>query len=602
MTRAAVACCACVGAGLAFATEPVDEPLWGDTHVHTSYSQDAFLYGNLSADPETAYRFARGMPVLHPVTQARVRLRRPLDFLVVSDHAEVLGVAQSISRGDPRMLELPAGRTIFELIKAGKFSEALRTIRGIIRSSDATTRASLNAPAVQADNWAHIAKVADAYNDPGRFTTFIGWEWTANSGGANLHRVIISTATAQVAQTFRPFSAVDSTAPEDLWAFLDATSRATHAQFIAIPHNSNVSRGKMFDTVDSNGRALTQEYARIRARWEPLVEVTQTKGTSETHGLLSPNDEFATFEFFPTLLSGTEPATITPGDYVRGALLRGLQLERTLGANPFKLGMLGSTDTHIALSSEDDADFHGKLGADALPKDKSKPLADGALYTGWDLSASGRAAVWAKRNTREEIMAAFQRREVYGTTGPRITLRFFGGFTFSKSDAQAKNFAEIGHRKGVPMGADLTQAPAGRAPSFLIRAVKDPDAANLDRVQVVKGWLDASGNSHEKVFDVAWSGDRKPDAAGNLPEVGNTVDVRTCRYLDTIGAAQLAVVWTDPEFDARYRAFYYVRVLQIPTARHSLYDAIALGIDPAATGHPATIQERAYSSPIWYTP
>lgn len=602
MMRAAVLLCVGLCSGVTSASESAIEPLWGDTHVHTNYSQDSFLFGNLSAGPDTAYRFARGLPVLHPVTGARVQLRRPLDFLVVSDHAEVLGIARSIAAGDPRLLGAPAGRQIFELITAAKLSDALKLIRSIIRSEDETVRSSLNTPAVEADNWSEIVAAADSYYDPGRFTTLVGWEWTSSPGGANLHRVIISTVSADVAKTFRPFSSIDSTAPEDLWAWLEATERTTQAEFIAIPHNSNVSRGRMFDTVDSNGHALTQAYARIRARWEPLVEVTQIKGTSETHTLLSPNDEFATFEFFPALLSGLEPPTITAGDYVRGALLRGLELERKLGTNPFKLGMIGSTDTHIAISSEDDAEFHGKVAADALPKDKHKPLSEGVIYTGWDMSASGRAAVWATANTRDAIMAAFKRREVYGTTGPRIILRFFGGFGFSKGDASSKNIAAVGHRKGVPMGADLTQAPEGKAPTFLIQAVRDPMAANLDRVQVIKGWLDRGGQSHEKVYNVAWSGHRSIGENDELPAVGITVDLKTARFFNSIGATELVTVWVDPEFDPRCRAFYYVRVLQIPTPRNSLYDAIALGVDPADTGHPATIQERAYSSPIWYMP
>jgi hypothetical protein len=330
------------------------------------------------------------------------------------------------------------------------------------------------------------------------------------------------------------------------------------------------------------------------------MEITQVKGTSETMPELSPNDEFADFEIHRRLLIGgvAEP---NAADYARTALLRGLALEAVTGVNPYRLGFIGSTDTHTGLSSAEEDDFWGKTVRDTTPQERLDFPRDN-LFPTWEMSASGRAAVWAEENTREAIFAAFQRREVYATSGTRIMLRMFGGFGFDAADADAADIAATGYARGVPMGADLAAAPSGRAPAFLIQAVKDPMGANLDRVQVIKGWLDSAGEQHEQVFDVAWSGDRAPGADGRLPPVGNTVDETTALYTNDIGAAQLVTVWEDPEFDPAQRAFYYVRVLEIPTPRHSLYDAVALGVGAEATGMPATIQERAWSSPIWYTP
>ncbi|NWG91239.1 MAG: DUF3604 domain-containing protein, partial [Parvularculaceae bacterium] len=431
--------------------------------------------------------------------------------------------------------------------------------------------------------------------------TLVGWEYTPTPNGANLHRIVLSPTTPAIAKTFLPYSSNDSGNPEDLWKWLAETEAKTGANFISIPHNSNISKGRMFATVDYDGRPLTAEYARLRAAFEPIAEVTQIKGTSETHPDLSPADEFAEFEFFKVLIEGRQGADITPtaapGDYVRAALKTGLEIERRLGVNPYKLGMIGSTDSHSGLASAEEDNFMGKFAYDSVPEMKDHKL--GGLVSGWDMSASGLAAVWARENTREEIFAAMKRREVFGTTGPRIAVRFFGGFGFAPEDAAARDLAAVGYAKGVPMGGDLTAATA--APSFLVQAVKDPESANLDRVQIVKGWLGSDGQAREKVYDVAWSGERAIGADGKLPPVGDTVDRATASYKNSIGAAELSTVWTDPEFDAKESAFYYVRVLEIPTPRNSLYDSVAMQKAPP-NGYPATIQERAYTSPIWYSP
>jgi hypothetical protein len=567
---------------------------WGDTHLHTNNSTDAYSTGNFVADPDTAYRFAKGLPVLHPSLRTRVRIMRPLDFLVVSDHAEQLGLQAQVMKGNPLMLATAWGKTL----RAGLEQSQARGMRGLSPADRQQMNQDMRSPAFRQGTWAEQVDAAERHNDPGKFTTFVGWEWTVHPGGKNLHRVVFTSSDGATAKKFLPFNANDSQRPEDLWQWLEKTKTDTGADFVAIPHNANISGGLMFDMVDSSGRSITAEYARMRMRWEPVMEVTQVKGTSEVHPELSPNDEFAEFEIRRKLLAGAAtPAN--KADYARSALLRGLEIEQSTGANPYKFGMIGASDSHTGLSSVEESDFLGKLANDSLP-DVRKNQA--VIFPAWEMSAGGIAGVWATANTREAIMAAFKRKEVYATTGPRIALRVFGGFNFAANDASARDIANVGYSKGIPMGGDLSNAPRGKAPSLLIHAVKDPIGGNLDRVQVVKGWLDAAGQTHERIYDVVWSGNRKPDANGKLPSVGNTVDVSRVTFTNTIGAAQLATVWTDPDFNPSLRAFYYVRVLEIPTPRHSVYDAAALGIDVKETRQPATIQERAYSSPIWYTP
>jgi hypothetical protein len=570
---------------------------WGDTHLHTSYSIDAYATGNYLTDPDVAFRYARGLPILHPVTREKIRIERPLDFLVVADHAELLQLQVRLDEEDMDLLATPTGQRLAELHKQNKravFGEVGKTNQG----EGKEMLVDLASDRILGEAWQRQVKFADANNDPGRFTALIGWEWSSAPNWSNLHRVVFTSADAATASRFLPYSSYRSQRPEDLWAWLDKTSRETGAQFVAIPHNSNMSDGRMFDRVDSNGRPLTAEYARERIRWEPVMEISQTKGTSETDPSLSPNDEFAGFEVRNKLLVGT-PAKATFASFARTALLEGLVEEGSIGVNPYKFGVIGSTDSHNSLSSTDEYNFFGKLASQMNTAQRPQDRSNFAI---WELSAAGLAGVWAKENTRQGILDAFKRKEVYGTSGPRIALRVFGGFEFRSADAKALDVAAVGYRRGVPMGGDLSAAPRGKAPSFLVHAVKDERSGNLDRAQMIKGWVDAGGTRHEQVYDIVWSGDRRPDGRGRLPAVGDTVDVKTARYTNSIGATQLATVWTDPNFDPKLRAFYYARVLEIPTPRHSLYDAVALGMDPASTKAPLTLQERAWSSPIWYTP
>ncbi len=585
---------------------------WGDTHIHTSNSFDVYLFGTVSATPETAYRFAKGLPVINPATGATWRLNAPLDFLVVSDHAELLGSVRRVFEGDPALADTKTGRFMRD-VAPDKSTDQLQGILqtfftiGVGRENKyGITGQDLLADLEQGDirrgAWESIVDAADQFNDPGVFTTFVGWEWSPGTAGANLHRVIFTPQGGDIAKSFLPFSLFQSDEPEDLWDWLDETSASTGAQFVAIPHNSNISSGRMFPLVTQTGEPIDDKYAAIRTRWEPVVEVTQVKGDSETHPLLSPTDEFAAYEIYDFII---DPLGIrrdpTEGDYIRSALKRGLEIENKIGANPYKFGLIGSSDSHTGISAIKEDSFSGKGRQDSKPELRANRTGIGASR-GWDMGAAGLAAVWASENTREGIFEAFQRREVYATTGSRITLRVFGGFDFKRSAARKRNLEEIGYRKGVPMGGDLSHAPNGKPFQLLIHATKDPFGAHLDRIQVVKGWLDENGDVQEMIFNVAWSEDRQIDSNGDLSPVGNTVNLETAAYSNDIGATELSAVWTDETFDPNQRAFYYVRVLEIPTPRYSLIDAVALDIDVDETGRPATIQERAYSSPIWYTP
>ncbi len=573
--------------------------LWGDTHLHTSYSFDAFTLGNATADPDTALRFAKGLPVIHPGHRARVQIDRPLDFLVITDHAEGLGAMAELAAGNPLLVENEFGRRWQQMLADGKLNEVFTEIVAL-GTDHPEEIAFLNGSEVFKSAWAYIAETVDRHNEPGKFTAFIGWEWTSTPDGLNLHRIVFTPDGKEKAVRYLPFSLNDSEKPRDLWNWLARTAEEVGTDFVAIGHNSNLSNGRFFPLVDEDGLAIDVEYAQLRERWEPVEEMTQYKGDSETHPLLSPSDEFADFERYKHLLDGG-PLEHVEGSYARSGLIRGMQIEAKLGVNPYKFGMIGATDTHTGLASGEEGNFLGKYAQDSVPETKAKETVPGSY--GWDASAMGFAGVWATANTREAITAAFKRKEVYATTGPRIRLRFFGGWDFRARDARSRELAEIGYEKGVPMGGDLARAPGDEAPSFLISATKDPLDGNLDRVQVVKGWVAADGSAQERIYNVAWSGDRKPDQAGRLPPVGNTLSLETGRYENSIGAAELTAVWTDPDFDPSLRAMYYVRVIQIPTPRHTLFDTIALQQPPeSAGGHVPIIQERAYSSPIWYTP
>ena len=604
-----ITACSSTGGGPPYATTSAlgaerTQVFWGDTHLHTSYSPDAFFFGNTTADPDTAYRYAKGLPVVHPYHKARIQIGTPLDFLVVADHAEMMGVPFQIARGDERVAKTASGKRLAKMMKEGKGQEVF--VEFLARINSNSPYEDLNTDEIRRSVWSETVAITERHNAPGRFTSFIGWEWTSTPGGKNLHRVVFTPQGGDIAANFIPYSSFDSDKPEDLWAWLATTSAQSGADFVAIPHNSNISGGLMFNDVDSEGRPITAEYARMRMKWEPVIEVTQIKGDSETDPVLSPTDEFADYEPFMHVLDsedlggGAKPK-LGPGDFARSALGRGLEIEAKVGANPYKFGMVGSTDSHTGMASAEEDNFHGKTAYDSIPENRFNAFL-GVEGFGSDMSASGLAGAWAPVNERGELFRAFQRKEVYASTGPRIRIRFFGGWDFSEGDANQRDLARIGYDKGVPMGGDLTQAPEGKGPAFLMYAIKDPVGANLDRVQIVKGWLNEDGTSEERVYDVAWSDDRVVSSDGTLEPVGNTVDLATGRYTNDIGDAQLSVVWTDPDFDPAARAFYYVRVIQIPTPRHTLYDAIALGMDPQKTGHPPTIQERAYSSPIWYTP
>jgi len=576
---------------------------WGDVHLHTNYSLDAYATGNTTISPDLAYKFARGVPIRQPGIDRKIQIRRPLDFLAVTDHAEMMGIQVELDRENPLYTSTPWGRKVLEAHRENPARGAMQVTGGGLAEDTPERRAILAdvfSPAVRRSAWGHQIDAAERNYVPGTFTTLLGWEWSSMPGGKNLHRVVLSDVGAKRGSEFYPYSNIDSDRPEDLWSWMASTKARTQADFLAIPHNSNISGGLMFQMTDSNGNPISAAYARMRQEWEPLVEVTQMKGTSEIRPELAPNDEFADFEIRRKLLIGT-PTPPDKADYARSALLRGLVLQQRVGANPYKFGMIGSTDSHTGMSSVQESDFTGKLVVDARLSDHYQPERP-VIFPAWEMSASGRVAAWASENTREGIFAAFKRKEVYATTGTRIQLRMFGGFGFTAADADAKDIAALGYAKGIPMGGDLTAAPKGRAPGFLIHAAKDPLSGNLDRVQIVKGWMDSQGEAQQKIYDVAWSDGRRKRADGSLPPVGNTVDLATGLYTNTIGAVQLATVWTDPDFDPGQSAFYYVRVLEIPTPRHSLLDAIALGIDVEETGQPATLQERAFSSPIWYTP
>ncbi|MAZ87378.1 MAG: hypothetical protein CL693_07025 [Cellvibrionaceae bacterium] len=578
---------------------------WGDTHLHTAHSMDAYFFQNSTATPDVAYRYAKGLPVINAANRTRIRINTPLDFLVVADHAEYMTVPLRLfSRKEKSLVDTEFGQRLVSLFNDGKQRQAALELVGTV--NDNKPYAPFLTDKVRTSAWALQIDAAEKYNEPGKFSAIIGWEWTSFPNASNLHRVVFTRDGADKANQFVPYSALDSSDPEDLWRWMGETEQKTGAKLVAIPHNGNVSNGMMFSRNDFKGDPITESYAKTRMRWEPLYEVTQIKGDSETHPKLSPDDEFADFSTYDHLLDAAAAArgeevrsTVKEGDYGRRALRTGLELEATLGTNPFKVGFIGSTDSHSGMASAEEDNFWGKFAYDSTPENRRQGILPGTDDM-FGMSAAGLAAVWAEENTRESLFEAFMRKEVYATSGPRIQLRFFGGFKFKQRDAKAKDIGKVGYKKGVPMGGDLTRS--NKAPSFLIHSVKDPDSGNLDRVQVVKGWLDSQGQSHEKIYNVAWSDERKLKSDGRLPAVGNTVDLETGTYTNSIGATQLSAVWRDPDFDASQSAFYYTRVLEIPTPRYSMWDAMALGVDNKETGQPATHQERAYSSPIWYTP
>jgi Protein of unknown function (DUF3604) len=587
-------------------------PFFGDTHLHTSFSMDAGAFG-ARIGPRDAYRFARGEQVTASTGQP-AKLSRPLDFLVVADHSDNMGFFPDLFAGKPEMLADPTGRKWYDMLQSGKGAEAAIEII-VAFSHNKFPKELMYFPGTRAYRgaWQETIAAAEHYNDPGRFTAFIGYEWTSNTNGNNLHRNVIFRDAADKASQVEPFTVYPpygSDNPVNLWKWMEAYEKKTGGSVLAIAHNGNLSSGTMFPVVEAFGKKLDREYAETRAKWERLYEATQTKGDGEAHPFLSPNDEFANFERWDKgNLDGSiaKKSEMLEFEYARSAYKNGLKLARELGTNPYKFGMVGSSDAHTGLAAMEEDNFFGKT----TPQEPSphrltatfiNNAETGVKVMDWQVSSSGYAAVWAKENTRASLWDAMERKETYATTGTRMVVRFFGGFDFDAKDAQNRLPAEVGYTKGVPMGGDLRKAPQGKSPTFLVAALKDPIGANLDRYQIVKGWLDKDGKLHEKIYDVAWSGERKPDPkTGKVPPVGNSIDAANATWTNTIGAPELITVWSDPEFDPSQSAFYYGRVIEIPTPRWTAYDAKRFGIKPLP-GTAMTITERAYTSPIWYTP
>jgi hypothetical protein len=585
---------------------------WGDTHLHTGNSLDAGAFG-ARLTPEDAHRFARGEE-LTSSTGLQVKLSRPLDFLVVADHSDNMGFFPRLKSGDPKMLADPTGRKWYDMIQKGGQDAVGAAVEIIVSLTNNNFPEPLYlAPGTDAYRaaWDETIAAAEKYNQPGHYTALHGYEWTSTEKGANRHRVVIYRDGANRVGLMEPYTSLPpygSPNERDLWKWLQSYEDKTGGGVLAIAHNGNLSNGVMFPIKDTfTGEPYDRAWAEERIKWEPVYELTQIKGDGETHPLLSPNDEFADYEIWDQgNLDLTEFKTddMLQYEYGRSALGIGMKLEQKLGVNPYKFGFIGSTDSHTGLATAQEDNFFGKhSGAEPSAGRVDHPMAKvgDAEYTGWGMVASGLAAVWARENTREAIFDAFQNRETYSTTGSRIMLRFFGGWEFTATDAQHRLPANVGYGKGVPMGGDLTRAPHGKSPTFLVGALRDPLSGNLDRIQIVKVWVDKLGNRREKVFDAVWSGERKPGADGKLPPVGNTVDVANATWSNSIGSPELAAIWTDPEFDRKTSAAYYARVLEIPTPRWTAYEAKRFGISMEKE-IPLVNVERAISSPIWYTP
>ncbi len=586
---------------------------FGDVHVHTGLSGDAGG-GGTRLMPRDAYRFASGEQVTSNTGQP-VKLSAPFDFMAVADHTDGMGMIVDVLSGAPNVLKVPYGRELNAAFNEGGKAASDAMFGLIARFSQGEVPEELNYqpgnPAYRA-TWETIVDAAEEFNRPGTFTALIGYEWTSLVKGNNLHRVVLLRDDGDRAKMVEPFTTTPPTGspnPRDLWQWMADYEEKTGGQTLAIPHNGNLSNGWMFPLVDNfdSDNPLDKAYAELRARWEPLYEATQPKGDGEAHPLLSPDDRFADFETWDAGnldFSQAKTPAMLPGEYARSGLKRGLMLEATTGTNPYKFGLIGSTDIHTGLPTTRNENFFGKHTTDEPNPKRSTHLLKqneklGLKRYGWEYAAAGLVAVWANENTRSGIFDAMLRKETYATTGTRIRVRFFGGRDFTEADVKRRDLALVGYAKGVPMGSDLL--PGEGAPTFLVYALRDPMGANLDRIQIVKSWLGADGEAREKVFDVAWSGDRKPDGKGNVGPVGSTVDLSVPSWANTIGAPELGAVWRDPTFDPALSAVYYARVLEIPTPRWTAYDAVKFGLD-LPDRIPVTQQERAYTSPIWYTP
>jgi hypothetical protein len=583
-----------------------ERPYFGDEHVHTSWSADAGGSGT-TLGPEEATRFARGEEVVSTTGQP-VKLGTPLDWVVISDHSDGMGVIAEIKGGNAEMMQDATLKKWHDMFAKGG-ADAMRATMELINAQSTKTLPPLVMdPKFAKSVWLNNTEIAEKYNEPGRFTAFIGYEWTSNAGGGdNLHRNVIYRDGKDKADRVLPFTTFQSENPEDLWKWMDQWEKTTGGKLLAIPHNGNLSNGRMFALGTFAGNPMSKEWAAERQRWEPLFEAIQMKGQSESHPSMSTTDEFAVgYELWDRgnlVLTPKKPGDIAH-EYLRDALKNGLKVEQDLGANPFKYGMAGGTDTHNGLTASEEDNFFAKFPsaeprADRWNEDAMK--FGERVVKGWEMTAAGRTAVWATGNTRAELWDAMKRRETYATSGPHMVVRFFGGYDFTQDDV-SRSPAVAGYAKGVPMGADLPAAPAGKTPTFLVAAMKDPKTGNLDRIQVIKGWLDRSGKPQERIYDVVWSdSQRRKIVNGKLTPVGSTVDVARATWTNSIGAPELIGVWKDPEFDPSVRAFYYLRVLEIPTPRWTAYDAAYFKVK-MTPNVPMITQERAFTSPIWYTP
>ena len=599
-------------AAVASGTKFPEEVYWGDEHVHTGWSADAGLAG-ATLSPEDAVRFARGEKVKSSTGQ-EAQLHRAFDWIAVTDHSDGMGTINELEAGNPEFLADPTAKRWAQMMAKGG-EESLKAKKEAVaaQATKSLPKVFMN-PKWMVSAWEKTVDIMEKYNEPGKFTAFIAYEWTSNGdNGQNLHRNVIFRDNADKTRGTPPLTTFQSmvpgragTDPESLWKWLTDWEAKTGGQVLAIPHNGNMSNGWMFRETRYDGSPLTDTWAAARARWEPLLEIYQYKGLAEAHPSLSTTDEFINDGIWDTAdLNGNAKK---PGDieheYAREALKNGLRLQTQLGTNPFKFGMVGGTDTHNGLSTgAEENNYFGKFATDEPSAHRWSDIykkEQAGLRRGWTLMAAGLTGIWATANTREALWDAMKRKEVYASTGPRIKVRFFGGFDFTDSDAGSE-LAARGYAKGVPMGGELSKAPAGKVPTLLFAAMKDPDGANLDRLQIIKGWLDSTGKTREKIYDVAWSDNRKPGANGRLPPVGNTVNVATATYSNSIGATEFHGVFTDPDFDPGQRAFYYARVIEIPTPRWTDYDTIRFNVK-MSKDVPMTLQERAVTSPIWYSP
>lgn len=586
---------------------------WGETHLHTGLSLDAGLFGNVLGHAD-AYRLARGEEIVSS-TGLPVKLSRPLDWLVITDHSDMMGIATDIQNGEPNIMAIPKAREWAEGFKQGGQAAGAAAFDLITNFAQMTIPPELveqYSPGSQVydDLWRDITRTADDFNNPGQFTALIGFEWTSVPKGFNLHRNVVLRDGGERARQVVPLTTqppLGTTDPLDLYQWLENYETNTGGQALAISHNGNLSNGWMFPMEERySGDTVDENYVELRAKWEPLYEVTQIKGDGEAHPFLSPDDKFADYETWDVgNLDITQLKTddMLGREYAREALKNGLVLESQFGTNPYKFGMVGATDSHTGMPTAAEDNFFGKsTSVEPSATRMQHPFVESELgaFEGYKLAASGYQGVWAKENTREAIFDAMERKETYATTGPRIAVRFFGGWEYTDEDMRSRTPAFRGYEKGVPMGGDLMAATSD-APVFMVYALRDPIGANLDRIQIIKGWLDDDGNTVEKIYNVAWSDERRMDRRGNIPDVGNTVDIDAANWTNTIGASELTAVWTDPDFDEDLSAFYYARVIEIPTPRWVLYDKLRFGAEIPEESE-LTHQERAYTSPIWYTP